>query len=157
MIYSKSSQYAIRAVTNLAQSPPGTLCRLEEIAQGEDIPQPFLAKIMQRLTKKRLIRSLKGKKGGYALLIPAEEITLYTIVDAMDDLSLSLSDCILGRGNCSEEQHCPLHESWKELRKKQVDFLQVMTISDMVAAIKKAKHNGNETENVDLFFGGPKP
>src|SRR3989304_7540413 len=109
MIYSKSSQYAIRAVANLAQQMPGQLCHLEEIAKNEDIPQPYLAKIMQRLAKKRLVRSLKGKNGGFALLMPAEAITLFAIVDAMDELFLSLGDCIPGKGVCFGNQKGPAH------------------------------------------------
>ncbi len=131
MIHSKSVQYAIRAMIMLGTQTEGVLCRLEDIAANESIPQQFLAKIMQRLTKRRLVRSSKGKGGGFTLLLPADRISLYSIVDAIDDLSLTLGDCILGKGNCNQEDSCPLHDAWKQLRERQVQFLQSITIADM--------------------------
>lgn len=137
MIYSKSSQYAIRSVSYLAVQPKETLCRLENIATNEGIPRHFLAKIMQRLVKKRLVRSSKGINGGFCLSIPAEKVTLYMIVDAIDDVALSINDCILGRGSCSEDTRCSLHEYWKGLRTKQIEFLHNVTVADIAALGKR--------------------
>ena len=147
MIYSRSSQYAIRAMTHLTAHANGSLCRLETIAKCENIPQHFLAKIMQRLGKKRLVKSSKGIKGGFALSTPPEQTTLYIIVEAIDDVSLLFSECILGHGTCSEEQHCPLHDSWKELRARQIDFLKGITLADMAAA-GQTGHNRLAAESI---------
>jgi Rrf2 family transcriptional regulator, iron-sulfur cluster assembly transcription factor len=132
MIYSKSTQYAIRALMRLAVQPSGQLCRLEEIARKEEIPRHFLAKILQRLVHKRLVRSVKGIRGGFALARPAEKITLYLIADAMEDLSVSIDDCIFGNKICGEDQPCPLHEPWAKLRDQQLQFLQSIRIADLV-------------------------
>ena len=148
MIYSRSSQYAIRALTFLTAHSNGALCRLETIAGSEQIPQHFLAKILQRLVKKRLVKSSKGIKGGFALNLPAEKTTLFMIVDAIDDLSLALGDCILGRSNCSEETHCPLHESWKQLLENQVHLLQSITLADMASADQRRLHNSKEVSSL---------
>ncbi len=129
MIYSRSSQYAIRSMVYLAGVSEGALCRLETIASQEGIPRHFLAKIMQRLVKKRLVRSYKGVRGGFSLAVPPDQVSLFAIIDAIDDLSLTLGDCILGCGGCSGL--CSLHERWKKLKLRQLQFLQQTTIAEM--------------------------
>jgi Rrf2 family iron-sulfur cluster assembly transcriptional regulator len=136
MLYSKSSQYAIRAVAYLATKGQGKFCKLEEIAATESIPAQFLAKVLQKLVRKRLVRSSKGKHGGFALLKDPKAITLYSIVDAIEDLTYSWDECILGRETCTQENSCFLHDPWKELKQKQVDFLESITISEMIRQYK---------------------
>jgi Rrf2 family iron-sulfur cluster assembly transcriptional regulator len=131
MIYSRSTQYAIRALLHLATIPEGQLSRLEEIATEQQIPQHFLAKILQRLVHKRLIRSVKGIGGGFAVSLPPANITLLMIADAIDDLSVSLSDCIFGNAVCSNDSPCPLHDSWAALRDQQLEFLKNIRIADL--------------------------
>ena len=72
MIYSRSAEYAIRAFVHLAQVPEGKYAMVKNIAEQEDIPAHFLAKILQQLARKGLLRSSKGPTGGFALRwIPA--------------------------------------------------------------------------------------
>jgi Rrf2 family protein len=133
MIYSRSSQYAIRALRFLSNQQTGRLYPLEKIARAERIPQHFLGKIMQRLVRKRLIQSVKGINGGFSMRTPPEKITLYMIVDAIDDISLSLEECVFGHEVCSDQTKCPLHEAWKEIKQAQVKFLQEITIAGIAA------------------------
>jgi len=62
MIYSRSSEYAIRALVHLAQVPDGKYVMVKNIAEQEDIPAYYLAKTLQQLTRKGLLRSCKGAK-----------------------------------------------------------------------------------------------
>jgi Rrf2 family protein len=131
MIFSRAAQYAIRALTYLAVNHRNELCPLEKIATDEDIPQPFLGKILQGLAHKRLIRSSKGLNGGFGLALPLKKITLYSIVDAIDNLSLTQSDCVLGRSMCNEENPCALHHYWKKQNANHLEFLQSVTLQDL--------------------------
>jgi Rrf2 family protein len=131
MIFSRATQYAIRALAYLAVNYKNGLCPLEKIAREEEIPQPFLGKILQGLAHKRLIRSSKGLNGGFGLALPLEKITLYSIVDAIDNLSVTQSDCVLGRSQCNEENPCPLHHYWKEQNANHLEFLQTVTLYDL--------------------------
>jgi len=63
MIYSRSAEYAIRAFVHLAQVPEGKYAMVKNIAEQEDIPAHFLAKILQQLARKGLLRSSKGPTG----------------------------------------------------------------------------------------------
>jgi DNA-binding IclR family transcriptional regulator len=69
MIYSRSAEYAIRAFVHLAQVNEGKYAMVKNIAEQEDIPAHFLAKILQQLARKGLLRSSKGPTGGFALRV----------------------------------------------------------------------------------------
>lgn len=133
MIFTRASQYAIRALSYLSIHFPRELCPLEKIAKDENIPQPYLGKILQRLTHKRLIRSSKGLNGGFGLGMPPDKITLYSIVDAIDDLSVTQSDCVLGRNTCNQENPCALHNHWVDRRANHLEFLQSVTLQHLCA------------------------
>ena len=87
MIYSRSAEYAIRAFVHLAQVNEGKYAMVKNIAEQEDIPAHFLAKILQQLARKGLLRSSKGPTGGFALRVDPSEIRLLDIVEALDGLA----------------------------------------------------------------------
>jgi Rrf2 family transcriptional regulator, iron-sulfur cluster assembly transcription factor len=112
MLLSRSTEYAIRAMTFLASLPPGRLAGAREISEAENIPMPFLWKILQTLARRKLIRSFKGIRGGYQLATAPDSVTLSMIVEATDSVG-RLSACVLGLPDCSDENCCPLHDTWK--------------------------------------------
>jgi Rrf2 family transcriptional regulator, iron-sulfur cluster assembly transcription factor len=134
MIYSRSTEYAIRALIPLAQSPEGKFVMAKTLAEQENIPSHFLAKILQQLARKGLLRSSKGPMGGFCLRLPAEKIRIYDIVDALDGLQ-PFQLCIGGYGECPEDDHCPMHEGWMALHQAILDFLKKNTIGDLVQAL----------------------
>ena len=148
MLYSKSSQYAIRSLVHLASQPTGRLHRIEEIATQEEIPHYFLAKILQRLARKRFVRSVKGVNGGFALSKAPEELNLYVIVDAIDDLSVTLTDCVMGNTSCSDTKSCLLHEGWTKLKNQQIEFLQQITIADLAATAARKKEEQDDRRKI---------
>ncbi len=107
MLYSKAAEYAIRAMVYLAEQTPGELIQLKDVAEKEDVPFHFLAKTMQILSRKGLVRSHRGPRGGFTLSRKPEEITLYDIVDPIDHIANYDEICILGIDVCSDEASCP--------------------------------------------------
>ncbi len=138
MIYSRSSEYAIRAFVHLAQVPAGKYAMVKQIAAQEDIPTHFLAKILQQLARKGLLRSSKGPTGGFSLRVPADEIRLVDIVEALDGLS-DYEKCASGLSECSDEMPCALHDSWKALRSRIMDYLGRNTIADLAKALEQKR------------------
>jgi len=136
MIYSRSAEYAIRSFVYLARVPNGKFAMARHIAKEEQIPAHFLAKILQELTRKGLLRSNKGPSGGFALRMPASEIRLLDLVEALD-------------GNTLKESlnEAPwILDSWKDLHSRIMDYLERNTIADVAraldikrAAIEKSK------------------
>ena len=75
MIYSRSAEYAIRAFVHLAQVPEGKYAMVKNIAEQEDIPAHFLAKILQQLARKGLLRSSKGPTADLSPNCPSANVT----------------------------------------------------------------------------------
>lgn len=138
MIYSRSAEYAIRAFVHLAQVPDGRFAMVKQIAQQEEIPAHFLAKILQQLARKGLLRSSKGPTGGFSLRIPPEKISLMHIVDALDGRS-EYQKCASGLAECNDDMPCGMHESWKSLRSRIIEYLERTTIADVARALEEKR------------------
>ncbi len=138
MIYSRSSEYAIRAFVHLAQVPEGKYAMVKQIAAEEEIPSHFLAKILQQLARKGLLRSSKGPTGGFSLRVPADEIRLVDIVEALDGLG-EYQKCASGLAECSDDMPCALHDSWKALRSRIMDYLGRNTIADLAKTLEQKR------------------
>jgi Rrf2 family protein len=138
MIYSRSSEYAIRAFVHLAQVPDGRFAMVKNIAEQEEIPAHFLAKILQQLARKGLLRSSKGPTGGFALRVPATEVRLLDIVEALDGLT-AYQQCASGLAECSDEMPCSMHDSWMTLRSRIMDYLGRNTIADLAKALEQKR------------------
>ena len=138
MIYSRSAEYAIRAFVNLAQAPPGTYVMVKQIAAAEGIPTHFLAKILQQLARKGLLRSSKGPTGGFTLRVPSDDIRMLDIVEALDGTE-EYQKCAAGLAECSDEMPCPMHDSWKALRSRIMDYLGRNTIQDLAKALEQKR------------------
>lgn len=135
-MFSRAAEYAIRAMTFLALQPSGKLSGAREIARAEQVPMPFLWKILQNLARRRLIRSFKGVHGGYELAAPARRVSVEDIVRAMDNGDVA-QGCVLGLAECSEKNPCPLHDSWKDIRGRLTEMMQQTTLADLAAVASK--------------------
>src|ERR1700751_1117420 len=140
MIYSRSAEYAIRAFVHLAQGPDGKFAMVQNIAEQEDLPARFLAKILQQLARKGLLRSSKGPTGGFALRVDPSEIRLLDIVEALDGLA-PYQQCASGLSECNDDMPCSMHDSWVALRGRIMDYLGRNTIADLVKALEIKKKN----------------
>ena len=138
MLYSRSAEYAIRAFVYLAQVPDGRFAMVKQIAAEEEIPAHFLAKILQQLARKGMLRSSKGPTGGFSLRVPPGEVRLLDIVEALDGLS-EYEKCASGLAECTDDMPCPLHDSWKALRSRIMDYLGRNTIADLAKALEQKR------------------
>jgi len=138
MIYSRSTEYAIRAFVNLAQVPEGKYVMVKQIAAQEGIPAHFLAKILQQLARKGLLRSSKGPTGGFTLRASPKEISLVQLVEALDGLS-DYQKCVSGLAECTDDAPCGMHDSWKLLRTRIMDYLEKTTIADLATALEQKR------------------
>src|SRR5215469_11126861 len=124
MIYSRSAEYAIRSFVYLAQIPDGKFAMARHIAEEEQIPAHFLAKILQELTRKGLLRSNKGPSGGFSLRLPANQIRLLDLVEALAE-SLDQAPWVL--------------DSFRDLHSRIMGYLESNTIADVVKALEHKK------------------
>lgn len=135
MLWSSACEYAVRASTHLARRPDA-LVQLRNIAREEAIPAPFVGKILQGLVRAGILRSVKGPGGGYGLARPPRAIALIDVRAAVDGTA-DLDICAAGRGSCSDDQPCPLHDAFKPIRQAIRRYLESTTLADMTAALAR--------------------
>lgn len=156
MIYSRSSEYAIRACVNLARIPPGKCAMVKDIAKDEKIPAHFLAKILQSLARKGLLRSTRGPSGGFCLELPAPDLKLLTIVHAVDGLA-AYERCVAGLPACSDDTPCPMHKDWSRLRTRILDYLERSSIGELAGAVSRAKRERRAVPRPPIWGASLKP
>lgn len=128
MFFSKTCEYALRAVFFIAQkSENGRKVGIREIAAGIDSPEPFIAKILQDLSKRGLIQSAKGPTGGFYTDAKTRTNTLADIVSAVDGNRV-FTGCGLGLKECSARKPCPVHAEFAQIRDRLSEVLHSTTI-----------------------------
>lgn len=132
MIFSKQTSYAIRALVYLAQNHSKGAALATTIAKAENLPAPFLSKLLGELSANGVITGTRGRGGGFALAKEPCDIPLYDIFLLYDGLTLA-KDCLLGCGVCSDETACCIHRHWKGTKSAIEVFLKSTTIADLVA------------------------
>jgi Rrf2 family transcriptional regulator, iron-sulfur cluster assembly transcription factor len=126
-MFSRSSEYAIQALTYLAHQPAGKLSGAEEIAAGTRIPLPYLWKLLKILSDEGVVRSFKGVRGRYELARSAKDITIRDVCVAIPKGPYILG-CVLNSSECDEDQPCRLHQAWKSFCTQ----LDNTTLADLV-------------------------
>jgi Rrf2 family protein len=149
VIFSSASEYAIRGIGELAARGGGGRLLLEDVVAGTGLPRDFMAKVFQRLVRAGLLRSAKGRGGGFSLARPAHEITLMLIVEAMEGPQ-AYDRCVVGLEKCTDHMPCPQHDLYKPIRQRIKDYLGTTTAADLAASLraKQAWHRLRAEEQV---------
>ena len=136
-MFSASCKYAIRAVLFLAlNTDENHKIGVSTLSVELGIPQHFLAKILQRLTKSKLVSSSKGKNGGFFLSEREKQQNLLAIMREIDGPDI-LETCVLGLDQCSSVNPCPYHESVLKFRTEFYNNLLSETIMDVAERINR--------------------
>jgi Rrf2 family protein len=117
------AEYASLAMLELALLQPGRHEQAKEIAERRGIPLKFLEQILIQLRNARLVSSVRGAAGGYLLALPAEDISLRLIVEAVEG-QFSLTD-----GKVDDQT---LAAVWNEIEEQFLDRLQNVSLQDLV-------------------------
>mgnify|MGYP001791762110 CR=1 FL=1 len=131
-MFSRAGEIALKIMIYLAtDQQKGRWIGLREIVQEIDSPEAFTAKVLQRLTRQGLIRSLRGPSGGFQLP-NRRAVTLHEIIIAIDGEGI-FTKCVLGLAECSESCPCPVHDKFKAVR----DHLAGVLISTTIEEVKE--------------------
>ncbi len=141
ILFSRQCEYALQAIFFLALKPRGEMTSIRELTDKLEIPYHFVAKILQDLTKKKLLISHKGPSGGFSLAKAAKDITIFQIVDAIDGDSF-MKDCIFGFPDCGSDNPCAAHENWGKIRNDIQKLLVSKNIYEMASSMQKPQYNG---------------
>lgn len=111
---------------------------VKDIAKPINVPQAYIAKLLQALVKENLISSVRGPKGGFYLSDENNNQPVINILKVIDG-EKRLTSCMLSLENCNEKKPCPLHDILSPSRKKIIKLLQDSSIKKLANSVK----NGN--------------
>ena len=129
---SKTALQAIQALAFLAEQPEGRFEGAATIAEKIGARGNYLGKLLQAMTHEGLVESQKGLGGGFRLARRADDITLFDVVDPIEEVS-RWKGCFMGRPNCSSDRPCAIHYRWGEVRNAYLTLLRETTIADLLA------------------------
>ena len=124
-------RFAVTAMVDLALRQNRGPVTLAAISERQHISLSYLEQLFGKLRRARLVSSVRGPGGGYNLAHPAQDISVASIVTAVDE-PLDATQCG-GKENCHEEKRCMTHDLWATLNEKMYDYLSSVTLADLVA------------------------
>lgn len=111
MQLTRAADYAVRVMIHLASLPPGTRLPLNTLAVAVNVPESFLSKVLQSLTRAGLLSSRRGTDGGFTLAADAATASLLEVIQAIDG-PLQLNVCVSHDNGCVRSGSCPAHDVW---------------------------------------------
>lgn len=132
MRISAKSDYAVRAMAELAAQGKDGAVKAEQIADAQDIPLNFLLGILRELRNAQLVRSVRGRDGGYLLSRPAEQIALADVIRAVDGPLANVRDMSLSQLSYPGAAEA-LRDVWMAVRGSLREVLEHVTIADLAA------------------------
>ncbi|MBN4047308.1 Rrf2 family transcriptional regulator [bacterium AH-315-P13] len=136
---SKSSKYAIKAVLFLAlNSKDNKKVMVKDISGPINVPQAYIAKLLQELSRQNIISSTRGSKGGFYLSDDNRKQSIMSIVDVIDG-EKNFNSCMLSLKECDNEKPCPLHNIVYPYRSRLLNRLNEKTIGNLSIEIKSGE------------------
>jgi len=132
MKISRGTDYGIQGILYLARQPLDKVSLLHEVAQVQNVPESYLAKIFQDLAKAGLVRSHRGAKGGFSLARPSSQITLRQIIEALQG-PISLNRCLDIREGCVNSETCPVADVLRKAQQQMLATLDAASLDGLVA------------------------
>jgi Rrf2 family protein len=133
MQLTRAADYAVRLMIHLAGLPLGARASRVALAEAGEIPEHFVGKILQTLTRAGLIASHRGVHGGYTLAQAPESMTLLEVVEAVEGPT-QLNICVQPGLTCSRKPWCPAHFVWLEAQEAMTAVLRKATVAKLAQA-----------------------
>ncbi len=140
MILSRACNYGILASLYIAKEERTKTgyTSIRHLSEELNISFHFLTKILQTLTAEGILHSHKGPKGGVMLARNADEITILDLVYAIDGEDI-FTECVLGLPGCGNEEPCPMHFQWAEVRENLKDMFEHKTLAETAGEVEEMK------------------
>jgi Rrf2 family iron-sulfur cluster assembly transcriptional regulator len=128
-------RFAVTAMIDLALRQDNGPVTLAGISQRQDISLSYLEQLFGKLRRHEIVESVRGPGGGYNLARKAQNVTVADIIIAVDE-PLDATQCG-SKGNCHGSDHdngihCMTHDLWANLNAKMVDYLDSVSLQDLV-------------------------
>ena len=125
-------RYAVTALLDLAlqEQKHELAVSLSDIAKRQEISISYLEQLFSKLRKKGLVVSTRGASGGYHIAKPINEISIMSIISAVDE-SVDARACE-GKGNCQDGAMCLTHDLWNGLSEQIENYLSTVTLDTLI-------------------------
>ncbi len=123
-------RFAVTAMIDLGLRQHQGPVTLAAISRRQQISLSYLEQLFGKLRRHALVESTRGPGGGYTLGRGAGDISVADMIYAVDE-PLDATNCA-GRGNCDNEQRCMTHDLWSNLNRVMVDYLDSVSLQDLV-------------------------
>lgn len=139
MQFTKAEEYGVFGVMYLAQKDSNQITPLSEISQAQGIPEKFLAKIFQSLSKAGIVRSHRGVRGGFTLARDPATVTVKEVLETIQG-PYHLMKCVDDLSTCPhEEEFCALRELLCIAEQRLTEVFEGYTVADLVTWQKTRK------------------
>ena len=132
MQLTRAADYAVRVMVHLAKSPRDQRALLPAIGAATSAPESFLSKVLQSLTRARLIESRRGPAGGFQISTRGRQASMLEVIEAIDG-PVSLNVCLNPNRSCPRKGRCPAHLVWAKAQEALLGVLSTALISDLAS------------------------
>ncbi|MFO8034374.1 MAG: Rrf2 family transcriptional regulator [Candidatus Bipolaricaulota bacterium] len=129
-MFTRSTQYVVLALAELAAQPPGTRMHTRELASAAAVPPSFLAKLIPLLSRAGLVRATRGRTGGVELARAPGEIAVADIIRAVDGERF-FQECLFNLEPCAGDVSCPMYPVWDPIRSKITALFETTTLEEI--------------------------
>ena len=134
-LYSKGCEHTIRALLFFVPDDGKKNCAAKEVCEKAKIPEPSTRKIFQSLVQGGFLKAITGPGGGYALRRSPDKINVLSLIKAVDGKN-TFEGCVMGLSACRQNNPCPLHQTWRKVKKILLQELKSTTLQDLIDASK---------------------
>lgn len=144
---STKGQYAVRAMVNLACHSGDNPVTLKDISEDEGISLSYLEQLFVKLRKGKVVKSVRGPGGGYVLAKPSDRISVGEIIAVVEEPLNPVACLDTGAMGCERANKCTTQSVWKGLAVRIADFLNSITIKDLVDEASNFSAGGQAVRN----------
>jgi Rrf2 family transcriptional regulator, iron-sulfur cluster assembly transcription factor len=134
----RNTDYALRVLTLMGKYKKGHIILARDLAASEGVPLVYLHKILQKLQRRGIIKSYRGRfGGGFSLKQEMSKITLGKIMEIAQG-KFAVNRCFIEHDRCSRIKHCPIHRQLRQVQKNIERAFHRVTLAALVKARVKA-------------------
>ena len=129
-LISQGAQYAISAIIAISKHPDNTAISASELSKSLNCPTAYLSQVLAKLKEPGILKSRRGLNGGVYLAKPIQEISMMSVIAAIDGTDF-FNKCFMGIEGCGNIEPCPFHEFWSKERRKIEQWLIDTTFAEI--------------------------
>ncbi len=130
MTLTKTTEYALKTLSFMALDEK-KMFSSEELHENLKIPKKYLQRLLTDLSKNGLIKSIRGRNGGYIFARSIKKIYISDIIDAVEGFNHTPS-CLFGLKECALDNPCAMHDVWSDSQKSIIKTLSSTRLGDLI-------------------------